>query len=248
MKQIVGGTLTDEGSSLKTNFISERPAEWYAALYAKDNMRGGHVIKLGPGNDQAAEAALEAFPGGLQIGGGINAENAAEWLEKGASHVIVTSCIFDADARFSEDRVLELVSEAGRDRIVIDLSCRRTASGWVVAMDRWQTPTDLMITSETLDYLACYCDEFLIHAADVEGLAGGIDEELVTFLGAWEKGGNPITYAGGISTLEDFLLIERLSRGRVDATVGSALDLFGGTGVAYADLVAFNQRKQGKEI
>lgn len=245
VKQIVGGSLTDSGDSLKTNFVSDHPAEWYARRYAEDGIRGGHVIKLGPGNDAVAEAALAAFPGGLQIGGGINVSNAAAWLKKGASHVIVTSCMFDKEARFSEDRICELVSEVGERRIVIDLSCRRTAFGWTVAMNRWQTPTDLMVTPATLDHLSQYCDEFLIHAADVEGKVSGIDEDLVAFLGAWTESSKPITYAGGIATLKDFELIDTLSEGRVDATVGSALDLFGGTGVAYDDLVAFNRREYG---
>lgn len=242
VKQIVGGTLTDSEDSLKTNFVSGHPPEWYASRYARDGIKGGHVIKLGPGNDKAAEAALAAFPGGLQVGGGINASNAAYWLDKGASHVIVTSCMFDDEACFSEEKICELVAEVGVEHVVIDLSCRRTAFGWTVAMNRWQTPTDLMITPATLDRLSGYCDEFLIHAADVEGLVKGIDEELVIFLGAWRESDKPITYAGGIARLEDFELIDRLSEGRVDATVGSALDIFGGTGVAYADLVEFNRR------
>jgi phosphoribosylformimino-5-aminoimidazole carboxamide ribotide isomerase len=195
------------------------------------------VIKLGPGNEDAAREALAAWPGGLQIGGGIHAGNAGEWMAAGASHVIVTSWLFE-DARFSEDRLKELVDAVGAARLVIDLSCRRTACGWTVAMDRWQTLTDLEVTTATLDRLAPWCDEFLIHAADVEGLCGGIDGELVSLLGGW--GGRPMTYAGGAASMGDVEKVAALSGGKVDVTVGSALDLFGGNGVRYDELVAWN--------
>lgn len=240
VKQIVGSSLTDDGAALRTNFVAEHPAAWFAELYKKDALRGGHVIKLGPGNDAAARAALAAYPGGLQIGGGITPQNAREWLAAGASHVIVTSALFDTAGKLQQRTLDELVEGIGARHLVLDLSCRRTANGWTVAMNRWQTLTELHVTPATLDSLARYCDEFLIHAADVEGKCNGIDRELVQLLGTWR--GCPMTYAGGISTMADFDLIDSLSRGSVDATVGSALDIFGGHGVQYAQLV---QREKG---
>lgn len=240
VKQIVGGTLRDDGSGLRENFVSGDAPSAYARRYREDALRGGHVIKLGAGNDSAARAALEAWPGGMQVGGGIDSDNARSWLDAGASHVIVTSWLFDADGRFLEERLEGLAGEIGKERLVIDLSCRRTPAGWTVAMNRWQTLTALHVSRETLDRLAEYCDEFLIHAADVEGLCAGIDEELVAFLGEW--GRLPVTYAGGVASMADVRRVDSLSGGRVDITVGSALDLFGGRGVLYADLVAWNRR------
>lgn len=242
VKQIVGSTLSDSGAGLKTNFVSDRDAAWYGALYRQDELPGGHVIMLGPNNEEAAKSALGAFPGGLQIGGGIRPCNAEEYLDAGASHVIVTSYLFETDGRFSETRLDKMIAAAGRDRLVIDLSCKATGEGWTVAMNRWQTLTDLRVTPETLRHLASCCAEFLIHAVDVEGKCEGIDEALVTFLG--QHSPVPMTYAGGVHRLEDFQRIQELSTGRVDATVGSALDLFGGGGVRYADLLAFNRRAE----
>lgn len=236
VKQIVGSTLSDDASRLHTNFVSARPAEWFAALYRKDGLRGGHVIKLGPGNDEAARAALRAYPGGLQVGGGITPDNAHRWLEAGASHVIVTSALFNAQGVFQPGVLAELEEKAGRSRLVLDLSCRRTPRGWTVAMNRWQTLTSLEVTPATLSRLASQCDEFLIHAADVEGKCEGIDRELVGMLASWR--GCPMTYAGGIASLADFDLIDSLSSGSIDATVGSALDIFGGAGIHYAELAA----------
>lgn len=236
VKQIVGGTLTQDEASLHTNFVSVHDAAWYADLYRRDGLSGGHVIKLGPGNDDAARAALAAWNGGLQVGGGILPENAEEWINAGASHVIVTSCLFDRDGKFQQNRLKDLVSAVGAERLVLDLSCRRVDGGWSVAMNRWQTLTELRVTVDTLDMLAEHCAEFLVHAADVEGLCSGIDRELVAMLGAWRR--VPMTYAGGISRVADFDEIDRLSGGFMDATVGSALDLFGGTLIRYADLVA----------
>lgn len=236
VKQIVGGTLTQDEASLHTNFVSVHDAAWYADLYRRDGLSGGHVIKLGPGNDDAARAALAAWNGGLQVGGGILPENAEEWINAGASHVIVTSCLFNRDGKFQQNRLKDLVSAVGAERLVLDLSCRRVDGGWSVAMNRWQTLTELRVTVDTLDMLAEHCAEFLVHAADVEGLCSGIDRELVAMLGAWRR--VPMTYAGGISRVADFDEIDRLSGGFMDATVGSALDLFGGTLIRYADLVA----------
>ena len=241
VKQIVGGTLDSNTGTLETNFVSDRDASWYAQLYANDELTGGHVIKLGPGNDVAARSALEAYSGGLQIGGGITPENAAEWLGQGASHVIATSCLFDSEGNFLPAQLDSLVAETGADRLVIDLSCRKTEDGWTVAMNRWQTLTDLNVNAGTLDSLAGSCAEFLIHAADVEGKCGGIDSDLVAFLGSWGK--IPITYAGGASSLDDLSLVADLSGGAIDLTIGSALDIFGGSGVCYSDCVAYNQNK-----
>lgn len=240
VKQIVGGTWRDDGAGLRENFVSDESPAALAARYATDGLLGGHVIQLGAGNDAAARAALAAYPGGLQFGGGVRADNAAEWLAAGASHVVVTSWLFSAAGRFLPERLAELVERVGAERMVIDLSCRRTAGGWTVAMNRWQTLTDLEVTAATLDRLAGSCAEFLIHAADVEGLCGGIDGELVTLLGAW--GGRPMTYAGGVASMDDVARLEALSGGRVDVTVGSALDIFGGRGVRYDELVAWNGR------
>ena len=240
VKQIVGGTLRDDGPGPRENFVSAESPAAFAQKYRADRLAGGHIIKLGAGNDDAARSALAAWPGGLQLGGGINADNAADWLAAGASHVIVTSWLFSPEGKFLPDRLAALVDRIGADRLVIDLSCRRTATGWTVAMNRWQTLTDLDVTPATLDRLAGNCAEFLIHAADVEGLCGGIDRDLVKLLGAWA--GRPLTYAGGVATLADVELVDTLGQGHVDITVGSALDIFGGNGVRYVDLVAWNQR------
>ena len=240
VKQIVGGTLTDDGAALRTNFVSAKPAEYYAGLYRSDGLTGGHVIMLGPGNTEAAHAALAAWPGGLQIGGGITAENAEGWLSAGASHVIVTSWLFDADGRFREDRLEAMIRAAGRERLVIDLSCRRDpAGGWTVCMNRWQTRTSLRVTPAVLDALAEHCAEFLIHAADVEGQCRGMDEELLQLLGDW--GEIPVTYAGGARSLGDLQIAHDLSHGKVDVTIGSALDIFGGSGVPYLECVEWNR-------
>ncbi len=241
VKQIVGGTLTDTGDELRTNFESDRPAGYFADRYRQDAITGGHVIKLGPNNDEAARQALAAYPRGLQVGGGIHQDNAVDWLGAGASHVIVTSWLFDAQAQFRPERLEALVAEIGRQHLVIDLSCRGADSGWVVAMNRWQTPTNLEVTAQTLQQLSDFCDEFLIHAADVEGKCEGIDAELVRFLG--EHCTIPVTYAGGVKGFEDLQMVQELSGGKVDLTIGSALDLFGGNKVRYADCVAWNERK-----
>lgn len=243
VKQIVGGTLTDDGAGLRTNFVSEYPAGHYGELFRRDGITGAHVIMLGPGNEDAAREALAAYPGGLQLGGGINATNAAAWIAAGASHVIVTSALFDAAGKFLPEKLAEISKITGPDRLVIDLSCRRDASGWVVAMNRWQTLTDLRLDLATLDRLAPYCAEFLIHAADVEGKMAGMDEELITLLGRHTT--RPITYAGGARNAGDLAVCDRLSGGRVHLTIGSALDIYGGTGAKYADCVAWNRRAGG---
>lgn len=240
VKQIVGSTLRDDGPGPQVNFVSDRDPAWFAELYRRDGLTGGHVILLGPGNEAAAKTALAAWPGGLQVGGGIRPDNASAYLDAGASHVIVTSHLFESDGRFSESRLDALVRAAGRERLVIDLSCKATAGGWTVAMNRWQTLTDLEVTPATLRHLAGSCAEFLIHAVDVEGKCEGMDEALVQFLAEYSP--VPATYAGGIRHLDDLRRLDELSAGRLDGTIGSALDLFGGSGARYEDCVAFNRR------
>jgi phosphoribosylformimino-5-aminoimidazole carboxamide ribotide isomerase len=238
VKQIVGGTLSDAAGQLRTNFVSDHSAAWFAELYKRDNLKGGHVIMLGAGNESEARAALRAFPSGLQIGGGINLENAAAWLDAGASHVIVTSWVF-RDGMLDRTRLKELVSRIGKSRLVLDLSCRKLNENYFVVTDRWQKFTTLEISSKTLESLSEHCDEFLIHAVDVEGLCRGIDSELVEKLGRWTP--IPATYAGGARSLADLEEVTRKGRGKVHLTIGSALDIFGGTGIRYDAAVAFNR-------
>lgn len=241
MKQIVGGSLTGNGADLRTNFVSERPSSWYAELYKRDGLKGGHVIMLGSGNETAAKSALAAYPGGLHVGGGINTSNARSYLDAGASHVIVTSWVF-REGRLDETRLAELVQIVGKSRLVLDLSCRVRDGEYFVVTDRWQKFTDLRVTQETLKTLATSCDEFLIHAVDVEGLCQGVDLELVKRLGQWTP--IPTTYAGGARSLEDLQQVAQASHGRVDLTIGSALDIFGGNGVRYEECVAFNRQQR----
>lgn len=237
VKQIVGGSLNDEGAD--TNFVSEYDSAYYANLYAKHQLMGGHVIALGPGNQEAALKALTAWPGGLQFGGGVNAENAASYIKAGASHVIVTSYLFE-DGQFSWDRLEAIKAQVGKDKLILDLSCRRVDGGWHIATDRWQTVTSLAVTQDTLTQLSEHCSEFLIHAADVEGLQAGIDQDLVKLLG--ESCPVPVTYAGGARSLEDLKLVSELSNGKVDLTIGSALDIFGGGGVTLQECIDWNQQ------
>ncbi|KAI1111510.1 Phosphoribosylformimino-5-aminoimidazole carboxamide ribotide isomerase [Nemania sp. NC0429] len=245
VKQIVGGTLDSATAALRTNYVSERPASYYAGLYRDGALEGSHVIMLGPGNDEAAREALAAWPGHLQVGGGVNDGNAARWIADGASKVIVTSFLFP-DAKFSQERLDAVLAALGgdRDKLVIDLSCRRRGPDrWFVAMNKWQTITDMEVTEESIKSLEPYCAEFLIHAADNEGLQGGIDEKLVEKLGVWCH--IPVTYAGGGRNLDDLELVKRLSNGRVDLTIGSALDCFGGSGVKFDDCVRWNRQQTG---
>lgn len=238
--QIVGGTLGNEDAGVRVNFVTERPAAWYAALYRADGLRGGHIIQLGPGNEAAACSALAAYPGGLQLGGGVTVDNASRWLDAGASQVIVTSWVFP-EGRFDPDRLEALTRVVGRDRLVLDLSCRWRDGAYRVVAERWTRETTLVLDADTLGRLGRWCAEFLVHAADIEGLCEGIDIRLVERLA--EGTPIPVTYAGGARSLADLETVTRIGRGRVDLTIGSALDLFGGTGVRYADCVAFNRQQ-----
>ncbi|MFC1467391.1 phosphoribosylformimino-5-aminoimidazole carboxamide ribotide isomerase [Verrucomicrobiota bacterium] len=234
VKQIVGSSLVD-GEEPETNFVAEQEPAWFAELYKNSGLTGGHVIKLGPNNDQAARAALAAYPGGLQVGGGITAENAREWLDAGASQVIVTSYVF-RDGQVDWDRLEALADVTGRDRLVLDLSCRMRAGQYYIVTDRWQKFTDVAVNAETMQKLAAYSCEFLVHAVDVEGKQQGIDEDLIRLLAADSP--VPVTYAGGVHCMDDLARIKTAGVDRIDVTVGSALDIFGGQ-LAYSDVVAF---------
>jgi len=236
VKQIVGGSLNDQGAS--TNFISQYDAAYYADIYRQHDLCGGHVIALGPNNEAEVLKALATWPQGLQFGGGVNLTNAAKYIEAGASHVIVTSYLFDGD-EFSWDKLAQLKALIGKDHLILDLSCRKTAQGWNIATNRWQTITSTVINAETLQQLSEHCAEFLIHAADVEGLQNGIDQELVALLGQHTR--IPVTYAGGARSIDDLILVERLSKGKVDLTIGSALDIFGGSGITLQQCIDWNQ-------
>ena len=232
VKQIVGGSLKDQGDQAVTNFSTELDAAWYASQYRKDGLKGGHIILLNPVTSEFYEAtkrqaigALKAYPKGMQIGGGITAENAAEYLDAGASHVIVTSYVFQ-NGKFHKENLAKLVSAVGREHIVLDLSCRKKNASYYIVTDRWQTFTDVRLTPEVLDQLSGYCDEFLVHGVDVEGKASGVELELVRMLGEWNR--IPTTYAGGIWSMEDLEEFSELCQGKLDFTIGSALDLFGG--------------------
>jgi len=241
--QIEGGSLTDDGTGTVTHFETLRSPAAYARMYSEDLLPGGHVISLGPGNREAALSALGAFPGGMHMGGGITPENARDYLDGGASHVIVTSYVFREGAVDAE-RLALLVRAVGKDRLVLDLSCRKRGSDFWVVTDRWQRFTRVSITRENLTGLSAHCDELLVHAVDVEGKRVGIEESLVEMLGDWSS--VPVTYAGGASSLADLDRVRDLGKGRVDLTIGSALDIFGGA-VAYREVVAWQRRMEGGE-
>lgn len=232
--QIVGGSL-QEGSNEGpiTNFQTERSPAYFGRLYQSHGLAGGHVISLGPGNHEAALSALRIFPGGLQYGGGVTEENAKKYLDAGASHVIVTSYVFHK-GQVDLERLRQLIRAISKDRLVLDLSCRKKGGGYWVVTDRWQRFTELPVTGKTLESLAGYCNEFLVHGVDVEGKRAGIDEKLVEILGSSSP--IPITYAGGARSLEDLDRVKDLGRGRVDLTIGSALDIFGGT-IQFQDVM-----------
>jgi phosphoribosylformimino-5-aminoimidazole carboxamide ribotide isomerase len=241
--QIVGGTLTGAAEAVVTNFETERAPADYARMYQADGLAGGHVIALGPGNHAAALEALQAFPGGMQAGGGITPDNAREYLDAGASHVIVTSYVF-RDGRLDADRLQQMIDAVGRERLVLDLSCRKRNDRYWVVTDRWQHFSKVAIMPETLAQLADCCAEFLVHGVDVEGLRLGVDATLVELLGAWSP--IPVTYAGGARTLGDLELVKTRGRGRVDLSIGSALDIFGGD-LPYQSVVAWQRRQEQKE-
>ncbi|RGO23949.1 phosphoribosylformimino-5-aminoimidazole carboxamide ribotide isomerase [Dorea sp. OM02-2LB] len=240
VKQIVGGSLKDEGDQARTNFASDLDAAWYARQYRKDGLKGGHIILLNPETSpyyketkrQALEA-LRAYPGGMQIGGGITPYNAEEYLKAGATHVIVTSYVF-RDGKMDQERLKELVHAVGTEHLVLDLSCRKKDGDYYVVTDRWQKFTEVCVNAEILDELSAQCDEFLIHGVDVEGKASGVEKDLVRLLAEWGK--RSMTYAGGIGSLEELQEFADLSRGKLDYTIGSALDLFGGT-IPYRKIV-----------
>ena len=229
VKQIVGSSLDSRESTLETNFTSEKPSSYFASLYARRSMRGGHVVMLGKGNRDAALEALRAFPGGLQVGGGITPRNCREYLEAGASHVIVTSYVF-TKGEIDFVKIREMVDAVGgKKRLVLDLSCRKkdkNTNDYYVVTDRWQTFTNFKLSKASLEELSRYCDEFLVHGVDVEGMRCGVLEDLVVKLGEWSP--IPVTYAGGARSVRDLDRVEVLGKGRVDLTIGSALDVFGG--------------------
>jgi phosphoribosylformimino-5-aminoimidazole carboxamide ribotide isomerase len=232
VKQIVGGSLKDEADQAKENFVSELGSEFYARLYRNNGLKGGHVIILNPPESEFYEAdlrqaknALGEYPGGLQIGGGINAENAKRFLDMGASHVIVTSYVFKS-GHVNYENLDKLVTAVGRRHIVLDLSCRKKDDKYYIVTDRWQKYTQETVDFETLDRLAGYCDEYLVHAVDVEGRASGIECGLAEILGNWGK--LPVTYAGGVGSFEDLNELKESGQNRLDVTIGSALDIFGG--------------------
>ncbi|KAL2250783.1 UNVERIFIED_CONTAM: 1-(5-phosphoribosyl)-5-(5-phosphoribosylamino)methylideneamino imidazole-4-carboxamide isomerase [Sesamum indicum] len=245
VKQIVGSTLQDskEGESgLITNYESDKSAAEYAKMYKDDGLTGGHVIMLGadPLSQSAAIEALHAYPGGLQVGGGINSSNALSYIYEGASHVIVTSYVF-SNGQVDFERLKELAHAVGKQRLVLDLSCRKKEDRYAVVTDRWQKFTNVYLDKKVLDFLANYADEFLVHGVDVEGKKLGIDEELVALLGRHSP--IPVTYAGGVTTMADLERIKVAGMGRVDVTVGSALDIFGGN-LPYKDVVAWHSQQE----
>ena len=232
VKQIVGGSLADKGNIATENYVSDKGGAYYAGLYRDKNLSGGHIILLNKKDSeyydadvQVAKDALAAYPGGLMIGGGINADNAPEFIEAGASHVIVTSYVFK-DGIINYDNLNKIVNAVGREHLVLDLSCRKKDDNYYIVTDRWQNFTDETVTSELIEKLSSYCDEFLVHAVDVEGKANGIETDLVKILN--QAGSARITYAGGVGSYDDLLSLKELGHNRIDVTIGSALDLFGG--------------------
>lgn len=245
MKQIVGGTLKDDSDSVVTNFAAAQPSTYFAQRYSDSGLKGGHVIMLGatPESRDSAIAALKAYPGGLQVGGGVTVDNAKQYLDAGASHVIVTSHVFHGGS-IDYGRLEKLVEAVGKSRLILDLSCRRVPGEgeptYKVVTDRWQKWTDLEVSTKTLQELAEHCDEFLVHGVDVEGLQSGIEEPLVQILASSPI---PVTYAGGVRSIEDLELIKKLGEGKIDATIGSALDIFGGQ-LAYEEVVSWHLQEQ----
>ena len=231
VKQIVGGSLLDQGDQAEENFAADQGADYFADLYKHDGLKGGHVILLNPASSEyyaqtkaQAISALKEYPGGLQIGGGITADNAKEYMEAGASHVIVTSYVFK-NGEIYWDNLKKLCTAVGKEHVVLDLSCRKKDGAYYIVTDRWQTFTNVKLDTEILQRLSGYCDEFLVHGVDVEGKASGIEKELIEIL---KEVDIPVTYAGGIGSMEDLECIRSVGNGKIDFTIGSALDLFGG--------------------
>lgn len=242
VKQIVGGSLRDEGNQAQENFVAEAGAEYYANLYKEHNLKGGHIILLNKEGTEFYEAtksqalnALRAYPGGMQIGGGINDTNASFFIEAGASHVIVTSFVFQ-NGQINFENLEKIKNAVGREHLVLDLSCRLKNDDYVIVTDRWQKDTDFVLNYENLTLLASYADEFLIHAVDVEGKMGGIEGILAKKLGEFHQ--IPITYAGGIHSFSDLDELNEKGNGRLDATIGSALSLFGGP-MKFEEVIAY---------
>lgn len=242
VKQIVGGSLVDEGNLARENFVAEQDAAFFAHLYKEAGLRGGHIIMLNPRESEyyeatrkQAEQALLAYPGGLQIGGGMTAENAEKFLDAGASHVIVTSYVF-RDGRICYENLDKIKREVGKEHLVLDLSCRKRDGRYYIVTDRWQKFTEEVVDEKLLDVLAGECDEFLIHAVDVEGSAEGIETELADLLGNWGK--IPITYAGGVGNFDDLKKLKTLGRNKLNVTIGSALTIFGGT-MPYEEVLSY---------
>ncbi len=237
--QIIGGTLKDsDQEQAVTNFETEKSPTQYASMYQKDRLTGGHVISIGPGNTEAALSALNTYPQGLQIGGGINPSNAQTYLDAGASHVIVTSYVF-SDGKIDLTKLSSLVRCVGKENLVLDLSCRKKDGQFWIVTDRWQSFTDVAVNLETIAHLASFCDEFLVHGVDVEGMMQGIQTDLVELLGKYSP--IPVTYAGGASDFSDLERVKSIGRNRVDLTIGSALDIFGGN-IPYRKVVAWHQK------
>lgn len=233
VKQIVGGSLKDEGNLAEENFTASKDADYFARMYKRDGLTGGHVILLNPVSSEyygqtleQAKKALAAFPQGMHVGGGIHEQNAESFLEAGASHVIVRSYVF-REGRILWENLEKLKSTVGKEHVVIDLSCREKDGAYYVVTDRWQKFTDEKLTVELLEEISGYCDEFLVHGVDVEGRSGGVDRKLAQILGVYQ--GNAVTYAGGIGSIEDLERFCELTGGKVDYTIGSALDIYGGS-------------------
>lgn len=249
VKQIVGATLTTKDKELSTNYVSTKSSGYYAQLYKNNDVLGTHVIKLGTNepNDNAAKEALAVWPQKLQVGGGINLDNCASWINYGADKVIITSWLFP-EGELSWERLTAVSEKVGREHLVVDVSCKRAVGEadqveWIVAMNKWQTLTKTKLNKELFTHLSKYCNEILVHAADVEGLCKGIDEELVAKLGEWcgDLQDMKVVYAGGAKSYDDLALVDKLSNGLVDLTYGSALDIFGGS-VKFTDLVDWNKK------
>lgn len=242
VKQIVGGSLKDKADYATENFVSQQDAAFYARLYKDSGIKGGHIILLNPSTSEFYEktkaqaiSALGTYRNGLQVGGGMTPDNAQEFIDAGAQAVIVTSYVFK-DGKINYDNLKKIYNAVGREHLVLDLSCRKKDGKYYIVTDRWQKFTDEIVNEKMLDNLLEYCMEFLIHAVDVEGKANGIEDELVSILGNWGK--IPITYAGGVSSFEDLIKIRELGKNKLNVTIGSALDIFGGS-MDYNKVIEF---------